>query len=620
MNPDHNHTETTAEFDNLLRFGVQAALATTDFVSACNAYRENLPELAPQYAAMMPPGSARAIAYAMFREIWNHLPRPDQGWKPLTLSKPERNAPCPCGSGQKYKQCCGPLSGTSPFGPSGFSVLAYVLETIPVAQYKNLPFRKLNPEELAHVAEQWLKDGRDAVAAALLEPLLLDVAKLDQRHEYAFDVLCDVYLEQNEPARRVALAERLMQATDRDLKSAAMHRRCTMLADAGDYAAAWTLFKAAQRQDPDNPSLSHLEVVLLASQGEIEQAQNRARFWAARLRKLGYEEEGIVAFMDDIARDPQTLLDMMQGGADADEEDAGFTEVSAEVADALIALVEALPAPSCQHRLSPQDGHAGPLEPEAALAAIEAEWRNVYWRDDEEEDVGQWEETGWIDWLAAHPLAWQSFAVLEDLAGSLEDALFPEEYDEEIDWLEETLLDHAMELLRVNIAANQAEGCTLEWGWHQNRPALRLIAQLAEIAADSDEALPLLEWLLALNPSDNTGHRVALVHHYCAAGRAAEALAVCDERFPGDALSGMRYGRALALYLLGRRDEAAAALAQAKKHSPNIHKTLAAASPRMPAMTPGMVTHGGEDEAWYYRMDWLPLWEKTGALALLLSH
>lgn len=617
MNPDHATAETTAEMDDLLRSGVQAALATTDFVTAFNAFRLSLPDLAPQFAAMMPPGSERAIAFAMFREIWDHLPRPDQGWQPLKLGKPEQNAPCPCGSGQKYKKCCGLLSGASPFGGGGLSVLAYVLETVPVAQYKNLPFKKLNPEEVAHVAEEWLKDGRDDAAAALLEPLLLDVSKLDRRHEYAFDVLCDVYLEQGEPARRIALAERLMQSTDRELKSAAMHRRCTMLADTGDYAAAWALFKAAQRQDPDNPSLSHLEVVLLASQGEIEQAQNRARFWAARLRKLGYEEEGIVAFMDDIARDPQALLDMMSGGSGAYEDDDDFTEVSAEVALTLIGMVAALPAPSCQHRLFPQDGHAGPLEPTPALAAIEAEWQNVYWHDETGEVVDHWVDTGWIGWLAAHPLAWQSFAVIEDLVDSLEDAIFPEGYEDQLDWIEETLLDHAVELLRVNIAANQAAGSTLEWGWHENRPALRLLAQMADIAAGSDEALPLLEWLLALNPKDNFGHRVALVHDYCAAGRAAEALAVCDERFPDDGLAGMRYGRVLALYLLGRQDEAMAALAEAQQHTPNILKTLTAENPRMPEITPGQVTHGGEDEAWYYRMDYLPVWKKTGALAWL---
>lgn len=620
MNPDRIPQETTEEFDDLLRFGVQAALATTDFVTACSAYRLSLPELAPQFAAMMPPGSERAIAFAMFREIWNHLPRPDQGWQPLTLPKPERNAPCPCGSGQKYKQCCGQLSGAPPFGAGALSVLSYVLETVPVAQYKDLPFKKLNPEEVAHVAEQWLEDGRDDAAAALLEPLLLDVSRLDQRHEYAFDVLCDVYLEQGEPARRIALAERLMKSTDRELKSAAMHRRCTMLADGGDYPAAWQLFKEAQRQDPDNPSLAHLEIVLLASQGEIEQVQARARFWAARLRKLGYDADGIVAFMEDIARDPQILLNMMRGGgfdADADE-DSDLVEASVNDTETLIALVEALPAPSCQHRLSPQDGHAGPLEPVVALAALEAAWREIFRGDEEDDDCWRdpWAEPDWLDWLAAHPLAWQSFAVLEDLVGLLDETLFPEDYDEQIDWLEETLLDHAVELLRVNIAENQAQACTLEWGWHENRPALRLLAQLAEIAVDSDEELPLLEWLLKLNPNDNTGHRVALVHRYCAAGRAAAALAVCD-RYPDDMLSGMLYGRVLALYLLGRRDEATAALAEAKQHAPNIFKTLTAKNPRMPEMTPGQVTHGGEDEAWYYYMDYLPVWQKADAKAWL---
>lgn len=621
MNPDKLPPESAEEFELLLRSGVQTALATTDFGTALNAYRLSLPDLAPQFAAMMPAGSERAIAFAMFREIWNHLPRPDRDWKPLPLPKPERNAPCPCGSGRKYKQCCGQLSGASPFGPGGFSVLAYVLETVPVAQYKNLPFKKLSPAELAHVAEQWLDDGRAAAAAALLEPLLGEDQKLDHRHEHAFDVLCDVYLEQGEPARRQALAERLMKSADRKLKSAAMHRRCTMLADEGDYAAAWTLFKEAQLQDPDNPALSHLEVVLLASQGEIEQAQNRARFWAARLRKLGYDGEGVVAFMDDIARDPKVLLDMMgRGGAAHDEDNAGdLAEAAAEDADALIALVEALPPPSRQHRLSPQDGHAGPLEPEPDLAALEAAWREIFRGDEAEADYWRdpWAEPGWIAWLVDHPLAWQSFTVLEDLVGLLDETLFPEDYDDRIDWLEETLLDHAVELLRVNIAANQAEGCTLEWGWHENRPALRLLAQLAEIAADSDEALPLLEWLvLTLNPNDNTGHRVALVHRYCAAGRAAAALAVRD-RYPDDLLGGMLYGRVLALYLLDRRGDATAALAEAKQRSPNILKTLAAHNPRVPELTPGSVTHGGADEAWYYCMDYLPVWEKTGALAWL---
>ena len=31
--------------------------------------------------------------------------------KPLTSSKVGRNDPCPCGSGKKYKKCCGTTTG-----------------------------------------------------------------------------------------------------------------------------------------------------------------------------------------------------------------------------------------------------------------------------------------------------------------------------------------------------------------------------------------------------------------------------------------------------------------------------------------------------------------------------
>lgn len=610
MDPELIAPENTAELDALLRAGVQQALATTDFIAAFAAFREELPQLAPQLAEMMPPESERAIAFALFREIWNHLPRPEHDWMPLPLPKAERNSVCPCGSGRKYKQCCGQMGGASPFGAGDFSVLAYVLETVPVAQYKNLPFKKLAPEELAHVAELWLTDGRDDAAAALLEPMLAPAAKLDGRHEYAFDVLCDTYLELDEPEKRLALVERLMQVSDRDLKSAAMHRRCSMLADAGDYPAAWALFKEAQRQDPDNPALAHLEVILLAGQGEIERAQECAHAWAVRLRKQGYAGEEIVAYLDEIARNPQVLHEILDGS----EREEAFVAAPADV-DALVALAEALPTPSRQHRLSPKDGAAGPLAADAALAALETEWDKIYWDEDAERDP--WLDTRWIAWLGQHPLAWQSFVVLTDIVSTLEETLFPEGDDDRIDWLEETLLDHAVAVLRINIAENHAEHCTLAWGWLENRPALRLLMQLADLSTGSDEELPLLEWLLELNPEDSSGHRVALVHRLCEAGRAAAALAVC-ERFPDDALGGMRYGRVLALQQLERRGDATVALADASKNAPIILKTLVANNPRMPDLAPdGSVTAGGADEAWYYRVDFRQSWEKTGALGWL---
>ena len=38
---------------------------------------------------------------------WRMAYRPDPVQKPITVVKIGRNDPCPCGSGKKYKKCCG---------------------------------------------------------------------------------------------------------------------------------------------------------------------------------------------------------------------------------------------------------------------------------------------------------------------------------------------------------------------------------------------------------------------------------------------------------------------------------------------------------------------------------
>ena len=165
----------------------------------------------------------------------------------------------------------------------------------------------------------------------------------------------------------------------------------------------------------------------------------------------------------------------------------------------------------------------------------------------------------------------------------------------------------------VTIVHDGAEGLKLEWGWIENRPALRLLERKTETESGTDEEVPLLEWLLALNPNDNQGVRERLIHVYCAHGRPAEALAVCD-RYPGDGLTGTLYGRVLALVLLDRRADATVALAAAAKQRPRVLKTLVAARPKSPKLDPRFVTVGGEDEAWFYRRRWHAVWRNTGAL------
>src|SRR3989304_3871784 len=96
------------------------------------------------------------------------------------------------------------------------------------------------------------------------------------------------------------------------------------------------------------------------------------------------------------------------------------------------------------------------------------------------------------------------------------------ELDDQLDALEDALLDRALALLRLNLGENGANGCKLEWGWLENRPALRLLGKLIEVEEGMAEELPLLEWLvLTLNPNDNQGLRERLVHVYAARGARA---------------------------------------------------------------------------------------------------
>jgi len=602
--------ESPPEIDAVLRLGVQETLAAGDFGSAFESFIAELPRQCPEFAAHIPPGAERPLGMALFREIWNHTPRPDQGWQRQTLPKPERNGPCPCGSGAKYKQCCGSPQGAAPFPSEGFTVLAYVLETVPVSGYATLPFKQLDPEELAHVADQWQKEGRIEAATILLEGLLASGRRLGRQHEWAFDTLCDLYLDAGRDDDRLALVERFMQAADRQLRAAAWQRRATLHADRGEHEAAWAVFGEALRLDPDNPALAHLELVMLANQDRYDEVRSRAAFWAKRLARTGRADETLVELMEDVARDPDILREMLDEHAMGE----GVAPAPEDMAE-LQALIGNLPPPSNHYRLSPEGDSAGPLQPTAELGALEDEWAELHWGDSEDSDP--WRDTRWLHWLRSHPLAWQSFEVMYALMDAIEEGLLLDYDDEQADAMEVALLDHAVRVLRQVLAGNRAEGLRLEWGWVENRAALRLLMQRIDIACDTPDELPLLEWLvLTLNPNDNSGHRERLVHACCEAGRAADALAVCD-RYPGDTLAGILYGRVLALYLLGCRGDAVAALAEAVKRLPKVLKTLLAKRPKAPPLTPGLIEHGGDDEAWQYRIESRESWITCDALGWL---
>jgi len=154
----------------------------------------------------------------------------------------------------------------------------------------------------------------------------------------------------------------------------------------------------------------------------------------------------------------------------------------------------------------------------------------------------------------------------------------------------------------------EIEGDLLEWGWLENRPFLRCLHGLALASykeGETKEALKLFQELLSLNPNDNQGVRAMAIEALFKLGRFEDALEV-TKKYPNDIMPETVYGRALALFKLGQRQEATVALQEAIEYLPQVAKELLKTKHRLPRTArPDRVTVGGADEAYYY-------WEHSG--------
>jgi len=164
----------------------------------------------------------------------------------------------------------------------------------------------------------------------------------------------------------------------------------------------------------------------------------------------------------------------------------------------------------------------------------------------------------------------------------------------------------------------------LAWAVMDNRPVLRVVGFLADTmeAMDDDQtALEMREWLLRLNPNDNQGMRELVVNAYLQLDRNQDAIAL-SEHYPEDFDVSICYGHALALFRIGDRKKADMRLDRAVRQSPRVADAIARTSMEPPkALQPGLVTCGGEDEAWFYREQARDLWLATpGAMGWLKKY
>jgi tetratricopeptide (TPR) repeat protein len=534
------------------------------------------------------PEMQRCMATAVALEIWNITPVPENRFRPRKQPKPERNAPCLCGSGKKFKQCCAAVDGPE-LGISEELMLSKVLSTFSRKRLLELPLLELSAHALAAVAHDWLEHGRAKDAVALLEKLFEHLPELNERAEWAADLLLNAYMEVNAPRKKQKFIEDLKAAPDKMLASTGWQRQTVVHSDRGEYAKAWEAFRAAQRLTPNEPALSHLEVLVLVSEGRRDEAQARAKFWAARLaRDQQYDHTDLIKLLHDLADgSDNSLLRTLPLGR------GPLTD--------LAEIVAQWPEPACHYQLS----GGAELTPKKDLYELERDWQGL----SEERDVDLA-----ICFLSEEALAGQSFRVLRDVTQII--SALPENLPGSADALARKVLERGENLRRLVLGRLKALNKELPWGFLENRPLLTLVSYYANdfIESRPKEVLDLLRWSVNIaNPTDNTGLRDDLIHMLIATGKAAEAIDVAA-RYPNDFAS-TEYGRVLALFAAGQLNDAEAALKIAAEKSPKVWKTLHAANPKKPASkNPGYITIGGNDEAYEYRQNHLALWRSTGAL------
>ena len=514
--------------------------------------------------------------------IASAMPLPGNHFKPRKLPVPGRNDVCVCGSGAKFKNCCGPFFAHLPMLEPDL-LGALVVLALPPAQWAALPHQHATPAMVATAAEMLSDEGRAEDAVALLEPWAALPPPWPDYRADLLDLLGDLYLDTGQQSEREQLAQDMVEHGGKTVQSMGWQRLCLMATDVGDEAGARDAFEAAQRLTPNEPRVALLEVTTLLGQGQAQRARERAAFHAKRLSRL----PEALAIADQI--------EVLQEFADADSElsqragamldGAAPLHVVAELAQWL----EALPPPKLRLSLP-----AAPcadlyqLQPTAAAKKALRLWHKAFeftaprmaWEAVGDDALDALAGDGWMPVLRQHPLLADCFDVLDGLLLAL--GLLP---PRQVSHLKTQLLERALQLWLLLRERQPHALC--EWGHLGNRPALRLLALRVDLDTSllADEAYPWLNYLVeVLNPHDNHGLRERLAAVYLRRGDAGLALKLC-ERYPDDML-GMTLLHARALLALECLDEAAARLVQALARNEHARKLLKAShAPRVPDAT-----------------------------------
>jgi tetratricopeptide (TPR) repeat protein len=673
MSSARSSNDNHASIELVLREMVAQIVAHEDFEQFIAWTRANAQRLFG-YMYFVDEGGPRALGAMVARSVWNRMPLPGNGFRPRPVPEPGRNDPCPCGSGDKFKVCCATLPRLDSFETDDLWI-ALVDHLTPDQIRAAIASRRMPALALAAAAERELAADAPSKAVSMLQPLFDDLARCDERCEPALDVLCDAYQVLGHDRKRIVFLERVARECKGALAGAAGQRLAAMLMDRGEREKAWEAFRAAQKADPDSLSLALNEVTLLLGERRSEEAGARARFYLARFRKLGCEDEALLEALAAVAKDPHralTDISLASAGVDVGRirawldaclaralpkyEAEALPEIDPDNDTQMLSLLgqqmssmgvppeqidaaaktlakdlkrerrEREKAKRQRPLLEPTQDESGVVSANARvlivpaqLSSLERQWRQAY-PCAKPFGVGSGMEEADAAWDPGALERWLRFLEAHPEAGDSLDIL---------DDVTTALLAFDARLPQgagFGLAAALAErGCAivvaavgdadmeLPWSCLENRCGLRLVVHVVRDCLDRAENDRAAALMrFLLRVNPNDNHGFrAVLVNHMLRTSDDDAALDLIARYPGDRMVDTRYGAALAHFRRGELELAKQDLALGLQSNAHVPSFLIKARVSQPRMHPEVLSMGGRDEAWEYREHARDIWEVT---------
>lgn len=268
-------------------------------------------------APLKDPRLQAQLATSLYRD----MPLPHRQFKQGVQKKPQRNDPCPCGSGSKYKQCCGLLADIPRLAADDLFAMA-------VTELKNQTWKKLAehpdlPNSLrSRMVFVAMEEGKPKKVWQLVSALFDDLSKVTDADQELISIGFDALLDLGYERKRLDYMKAMTELKRHKQVQAMAYQRLAMFsADKSLFEDASHYLEQARRIAPDHFDLPIAELSIIPFLVSDQELRDRARFWQKRIAKLWGDDYPYLHVVNNFAEHGKAATEQMIGLAADDEDD-----------------------------------------------------------------------------------------------------------------------------------------------------------------------------------------------------------------------------------------------------------------------------------------------------------